>query len=234
VVTDIASSALTLRNLDLGTVQRRAFTGPERAFLVGVPLAWAILLLFHPIGEGEDFYPIIRHQVTAWELVHIGTMVFIPLMAAVGFLLLRGVDGSLAAISRAAFAVFGVVYMAWEVVIGIGTGVLVDEVNQLTEAERSTGAGLVEQFTDSSLIRAIEYVGTGAWLVAVIAAGAALVRQTGASRLVLVLLVLSALPTAWHVPPFGQLGLAFFIGAVVLVLRGQSPTRDLESSLTLD
>jgi hypothetical protein len=203
-------------------VQRRAFTGPERALLVGVPLAWAILLLFHPTGEGEEFYPIIRHQVTAWELVHVGTMVFIPLMAAVGFLLLRGVEGSLAVISRAAFAVFGVVYMAWEIVIGIGTGVLVDEVNQLTETERSIGAGLVEQFTDSSLIRAIEYVGTGAWLVAVVTAGAALVRQTGVSRLVLVLLLLSALPTAWHVPPFGQVGLALFIGAVVLVLRGQS------------
>jgi hypothetical protein len=204
------------------TVQRRAFSRGERAFLVGVPLAWAVLLLFHPTGEGEDFYPIVRDEVTRWEVVHLATMVFIPLMAGVGFLLLRGVEGSFATVSRVAFAVFGVVYLAWEVVIGIGTGVLVDEVNQLTEAERSTGASLVEEFTDSSLIRAIEYVGTGAWLVAVVAAGIALVRQTGASPIVLVLLVLSALPTAWHVPPFGQAGLALFIGAVLLVLRGQS------------
>jgi hypothetical protein len=202
-------------------VQRRAFSQRERAFLVGVPLAWAILLLFHPSGEGDDFYPILRDEVTAWELVHVGTMVFVPLMAGVGFLLLRDVEGRLAVISRIALAVFAVIYTVWEVLIGIGTGILVDEVNQLTEAERSIGAGLVEEFTDSSLIRVIEYVGTGAWIVAMVAAGIALVRQTGASRLVLALLVLSALPTAWHVPPFGQIGLVLFIGAVLLVLRGQ-------------
>ena len=27
---------------------------PELAFLIGVPLAWAVLLLFHPTGEGES------------------------------------------------------------------------------------------------------------------------------------------------------------------------------------
>jgi hypothetical protein len=206
-------------------VQPRVFSRRERAFLVGVPLAWAILLLFHPTGEGEDFYPIIRDEVTAWELVHVGTMVFVPLMAVVGFRLLRGVEGTSAVISRIALAVFAVVYTAWEVLIGIGTGILVDETNQLTEAERSVGANLVERFTDSSLIRAIELVGTGAWIVALVAAGIALVRRTGASPLVLALLVLSALPTAWHVPPFGQVGLALFIGAVLLVLRGQSSAR---------
>ena len=203
-------------------MKRSPFSRRERAFLIGVPLAWAVLLLFHPTGDGDDFYPIVRDQVTAWELVHVGTMVFVPLMAGVVFLLLRGVRDSAAVVSRIAVAVFAVAYTAWEVVIGIGTGVLIDEVNQLTEAERSIGANLVEEYTDSSLIHVMEYVGTGAWIVAVVAAGIALVRQTGTSPLVLALLVLSALPTAWHVPPFGQVGLAFFIGAILLVLRGQS------------
>jgi hypothetical protein len=75
-------------------VPRRAFSKRERAFLVAVPVAWAILLLFHPTGEGDDFYPVIRDEVTAWVVVHVGTMVFVPLMAVVGFLLLRGVEGT--------------------------------------------------------------------------------------------------------------------------------------------
>jgi hypothetical protein len=50
--------------------------------------------------------------------------------------------------------------------------------------------------------------GRRASIVALVAAGIALVRKTGAPRLVLALLALSALPTAWHVPPFGQAGLA--------------------------
>lgn len=29
------------------------FTRDQLAFLIGVPLAWAVLLLFHPTGEGR-------------------------------------------------------------------------------------------------------------------------------------------------------------------------------------
>jgi hypothetical protein len=206
-------------------MQSGTFSGGERASLLGVPIAWAILLLFHPRGEGDDFYPILRDDVTAWEIVHVGTLVFVPLMVAVVLLLLRGTGGTSASISRMALAVFAVVYMAWEVLIGIGTGILVDEVNQLTEAERATGAVLVEEFSDNSLIVVMETIGACAWLVALVAAGIALVRQAGASWLVPALLALSAVPTAWHVFPFGQLGLALFIGALWLVLRTESSAR---------
>ena len=64
--------------------------------------------------------------------------------------------------------------------------------------------------------------GTVAWFVALLAAGVALVRQAGASWLVPALLVLSAVPTAWHVFPFGQVGLALFIAAVLVFVRSQS------------
>lgn len=203
-------------------MNRPRFSRREVAFMIGVPLAWAILLLFHPRGEGEDFYPIIRDDVTAWEIVHLGTLIFVPLMAGVVLLLLRGTEGTSAMVSRIALAVFAVVYTAWEVLIGIGTGILVDEVNQLAEAERPIGAVLVEEFTDSSLIMALEKIGTVAWFVALLAAGVALVRQAGASWLVPALLVLSAVPTAWHVFPFGQVGLALFIAAVLVFVRSQS------------
>lgn len=203
-------------------MNRPRFSRREVAFMIGVPLAWAILLLFHPRGEGEDFYPIIRDDVTAWEIVHLGTLIFVPLMAGVVLLLLRGTEGTSAMVSRVALAVFAVVYTAWEVLIGIGTGILVDEVNQLAEAERPIGAVLVEEFTDSSLIMALEKIGTVAWFVALLAAGVALLRQAGASWLVPALLVLSAVPTAWHVFPFGQVGLALFIAAVLVFVRSQS------------
>ena len=144
-------------------------------------MCWALFLLLHPTGEGEDFYPIVSDQVTAWMTVHLATLVFVPLMAGVVLLLLRGVGGAAATVSRAALGVFMVVYMAWEVLIGIGTGVLVDQVNQLEGADQAAGAGLVEAFTDSGLVTVIETVGTGAWVVALCAAGIALVRRAGGS-----------------------------------------------------
>ena len=38
----------------------------------------------------------LQDNVTAWLVVHIGMMLFIPLMAAVVYLLLRGVEGTAA------------------------------------------------------------------------------------------------------------------------------------------
>ena len=61
------------------------------AFLIGVPLAWAVLLLFHPGGNGEQIYQDLEENVTAMLVVHIGTKLFIPMMAAAVYLLLRGV-----------------------------------------------------------------------------------------------------------------------------------------------
>jgi hypothetical protein len=46
-------------------VQLRPLSRRKIMFLVGVvPLAWVILLLFHPAGEGEDLYSDLRDQVT--------------------------------------------------------------------------------------------------------------------------------------------------------------------------
>ena len=202
---------------------RRGFSSGERAFLLGVPLAWAILLIFHPTGEGEDFYPIISDEITTWQIVHIGTLLFVPLMAGVVLLLLHGLGGRAALISRLALGAFAVVYMVWEVLIGLGNGALVNEVTGLSGSEESVGAAIVEAYSDSGLIATIEIIGTCAWMVALVAAGIALVREAGVSLLVPVLLVLSAVPTAWHVAPFGQAGLLLFIAAVLLTLRGESP-----------
>ena len=112
-----------------------------------------------------------------------------------------------------------VFYMAWEVLIGIGTGVFVDQVNQLDGADQAVGAAIVEAFTDNGLLSNLELIGTGAWIVALCTAGIALVRQQGVPVAVPILLVLSAIPTAWHVVPFGQAGLALFIAAVIIVIR---------------
>ena len=45
------------------------------AFLIGVPLAWAVLLMFHPGGEATDVYGSVRDDVTAFLVVHLGTVV---------------------------------------------------------------------------------------------------------------------------------------------------------------
>jgi hypothetical protein len=60
-------------------------------------------------------------------------------------------------------------------------------------------------------------------LVALAAAGVALYRRAHAPLAVPILLVLAAVPMGFHVPPFGQVGLALFVAATILVLRKESP-----------
>jgi hypothetical protein len=197
-------------------------------FLVGVPLAWAILLLFHPGGEGEDLYGDLQDQVTRMLVVHIGMLIFIPLMAVVVYVLLRDLEGTAALVSRIALAVYVVFYGAWEALYGIGLGILGDAVNGLPEAERATGAAVIKDYGENVLIRGfgvLVSIGSVAFIIAMIAAGVALRRHAGAPLAVPILLGLSGFLITAHPPPFGPTGLALFIVAVLLFARSQSSTR---------
>jgi hypothetical protein len=199
-------------------VTLRRFSSGEVAFLIGVPLLWGALL-FHPTGD--EYYPTVKDHVTRWQVVHIGTMMFVPLMAGVVFVLLRDMRGRLAKVSRLALLPFALFYTAWEVLVGIGTGLLVADVNALPAAERATGVHLIDEYVDSQLNAVFSAIGSAAWVVAIAAASIALYRQARGRRsaLTVLLLLLSAPLIAIHVTPFGPVGLALFIAAVLLVVR---------------
>jgi hypothetical protein len=210
-------------------VQRRPLSRREVMFLVAVPLAWAILLLFHPGGEGEELYSDLQDQVTRMLVVHLGMLLFIPLMAVVVYALLRGIEGTAALVSRIALAVYVVFYGAWEAMYGIGLGILGDAVNGLPEAERATGAAVIQEYGEHVLLRGfgvLVSIGSVAFVIATIAAGIALRRHAGAPLAVPILLGLSGFLIPAHPPPFGPLGLALFIVAVLLFARSQSSTRE--------
>jgi hypothetical protein len=207
------------------TASRAPFTTPELAFLIGVPLAWAVLLLFHPSGDGKEIYLDLRDDVTPFLVVHIGTMLFIPLMGAALYLLLRGVEGTAARVSRIAIVPFVLFYGAWEILFGIGNGVLAHEVNGLPRAEQATGAGLIQDYSENVLLRELGVftsIGSLALITAAIAAGIALHRNAGAPVSVPVLLGLAGFLITAHPPPFGPTGLALFVVAVVLYVRSRS------------
>jgi hypothetical protein len=211
----------------VGTAPGR-FSSGELAFLVGVPLLWAILLLFHPGGEGEQIYLDAQDDVTRFLVVHVGMMVFIPLMAAVVYLLLRGVEGTAAWVSRIALVPFVVFYSAWEVFQGIGVGILVNELNGLPQAEQALREDLVQDFAEHVLIGPFGVfvtIGSLGLIVAAIAAGVALYRHAGAPVSVPILLAISGLLITVHPPPYGPIGLALFIVAVLLYVRSQSAAR---------
>lgn len=193
-----------------------------------VPVAWGILLLFHPGGEGTEIYQDLHDKVTVWMVVHVGMLVFIPLFAVAVYVLLRGIEGTAAQVSRIALVFFVIFYGAFETLQGIGVGALVDELNELPEIEQATREDLVQDFADNIFFRNLgifSSIGILGLITAMIAAGIALRGHAGAPLAVPILLGLSGFLIGAHPPPFGPTGLAFFAIAVLLVLRSQSTTR---------
>ena len=204
------------------TAQRRIFSRRELAFLIGIPVAWGILLLFHPTGDADGFYEVIDGNITVWLTVHIGMGVFVPLFAGVIYLLLRGVDSTAAKISRIGLAVFAVVYAAWELLLGAGTGVLTDEVNAMPEPQQAAGRDLVESYAENGVLSVLSVLGSLGLGVAMIAAAVALRAAYRLGWVSLALMVVSLPLIAVHEPPYGPVGLTTFIVAVLLFVREQA------------
>ena len=187
--------------------------------MIGVPAAWGTLLLFHPTGDADGFYEVIDGNVTAWLAVHLGMGIFVPLFAGVIYLLLRGLNSRAASVSRVGLAVFAVVYAGWELLLGAGTGILTSEVDSLPAAQQSTGRTLVESYAESGLIVALSVVGAVGLGVAIVAAVVALRAAYRLGWLPSALMLVSLPLVAIHEPPFGPIGLAIFIAALLLFVR---------------
>jgi hypothetical protein len=201
--------------------RRRAFSTRELAFMIGVPAAWGILLLFHPRGDG-DFSEVVGDHVTPWITVHLGMGIFVPLFAGVVYLLLRDVKSTAATVSRIGLAVFASLYAAWELVLGVGTGILAHENNALPEAQQAVGRDLIDSYAENGVIVVLSVVGSLGLAAGMIGAAVALRRARRLGWPALALIVLAMPLIAIHEPPFGPVGLAMFVGAVLLLVRQQA------------
>jgi hypothetical protein len=192
----------------------------RRMFLVGTPLALAVVLWWHPPG-GDDIYADVRDDVNAWLFVHTALLFFVPLMTLAAYVLLSGLKSRAATVSRVALISFAAFYTAYEVTVGLGTGVLVDYANGLPPAEQAAVAGAIQDYNQNPILgdpASISLLlGFFGWVVAMVAAALAF-RRAGAGWPVTLLLGGAAL-FAIHPPPIGPVGLVCFAAAAVLIER---------------
>jgi hypothetical protein len=194
---------------------------PARAgLLIGAPMVFAGLLWLHPmIGDYEG----LRNVTTRFQLVHVAMVLAICLLALGIYVLLDGVAGRAAAVGRVAlipFVAFYVPYLAFE---GVALGVLGQELNDLSAAQRDAVApGMVEDFARNPILGepgVFWALGSIAWIVVIVATVLAF-RRAGSSLAVQVLLGLSVLITA-HTPPLAPVGWLCFAAAGWMVLRAR-------------
>jgi hypothetical protein len=201
----------------------RSFTRLETTFLIAVPLAWAVLLLFHGAPDNSDIYSSLSDEATRFIVVHLGSLVFIALMGGALHLLLRDLPGRAAQVARLAIVPFVALYAAADAIAGVATGVLVKEAND--GAATADGAqALWDNFITGDLLFGL---GGTAWIVAAIATAVAL-RQAGARTAVVALIGLSAI-VVFHPPPIGPVGLLFFAAGVFLLARAERAAAPVEA-----
>ncbi len=123
-------------------------------FLVLTPLALAVVLWFHPAGATgtDNIYAGVREDVDDWLFVHTGFLLATPLLALAAYLLLRGLTGTAATVSRVALVFFLCFYTAYEVTIGLGTGVLVEYANGLPPSEQAAVAGAIDHYNHNDVL----------------------------------------------------------------------------------
>ena len=74
------------------------------------------------------------------------------MLGLAAYLLLRGLESRAASVSRVSLVFFLVFYTAYEVTVGVGTGVLVDYANGLPPAEQAVVADAIQDYNESYIL----------------------------------------------------------------------------------
>lgn len=191
-------------------------TPGRRALVIGVPVVFAVIAVFHPSP-----WPItaLTEKVGWWTTLHALQIPLLLLMACAVLVLGWKLRGRAAHVSRAAALIFVAFYPAYDAFAGLGTGFLVRHAHGEDAHDSGVLHDAAASVFGSPENTGLYLVGTIAWAVAVVSLGVAL-RHGPGGRAVTVLFVASGLTLIDHGGPFGVISFSLFAaGAWVLERR---------------
>jgi hypothetical protein len=217
----------------------------RRWILIGTPILTGILLLFHPLPEAAEtgitelpkglaLYELMAPIADGFLIVHMLFPLALALLGLSVILLLNGVHGVTATISRGCAFVFTISYVMYETIIGTVTGLLIRDAAALSPTEQAViGDVIYRNYTDPVLGDLPSVVSLTAWLswfFAVTLAALAL-RRSGKPLGACILLGLSFIFIS-HASMLGPLGMILFLLAVTGIERAGAAvqTRSYETA----
>lgn len=206
-------------------------TLPRRVVLFGTPLILSLLMLLHP-SPYDDVAGELVPIAGFWTVLHTVQFILFALMGWAVWSLVEGVGGMAATVSRVSAVVFVLFYDAGDAVAGIATGLLAGDVGRAPAGERPGLVAAVEALFHAPTKNLFFAVGIYAWILALAAAGVALVRSGMPLLPVLLLAFPAYFITFDHAFPYGSLTFAsFFLVALLLeLLRRRRSTFDTGAS----
>lgn len=206
----------------------------RRLVLLGTPLTLALLETFHPRSSGQmPAFDSLLPRADWWLTLHLLQLPLFGLIALAVYLLVNGLRGPAATISRTAIALFLVFFSAYDAIAGITTGILLRDARGLTADQQDVIRQAIERLLSSpftgnvsAAVIAVFALGALGWIVAVIAAAVALDRA-GAPSPSVIFIALSLFGP--HNFPFGTIAMAFFfLGAAWLEFAPRRPVHRAE------
>jgi hypothetical protein len=195
---------------------------PRKVVTFGVPLLTAGVLAAHPTEPSRAME--LAAFTDPWLAVHIGLLICLPLLAITVWLLLDGIDGTAAAVSRIALPFFAAFYAAFDGLMGIATGVLVREAAAAAPERQDAAIALAETWWNvPAPLWLLGVLGPLSWVVATAAAAIAH-HRAGSGRLVVgALAVAGPLFAFGHPFVTGPLAMLALLTAALLITQGTEP-----------
>jgi hypothetical protein len=119
----------------------------RRIVLLGTPLVLTFLLLFHP-SPYDDVAGELLPIANWWLTLHTTLFGLVPLMGVALWMLIAGLEGVIATLSRVAAVVFALFYAAGDAIAGISTGILARSVQEGALGERAAVEAIDTLFAD--------------------------------------------------------------------------------------
>jgi hypothetical protein len=234
---NLTANKLTGKRSKLMTPQNQSRF--RHVILIGTPILTVALLLFHPLPEAAEMehtglprglalYELMAPIAEGFLTVHLLFPLVLALLGLSMVLLLDGVQGIAATVSRVSAFVFSISYIVYETIIGTVTGLLIRDAAALSPTEQAViGDVIYRNYTDPVLGDLPSVVSVTAWLswfFAVTFAAFAL-RRSGKPLGACILLGLSFIFIS-HASMLGPLGMILFLLAIIGIERARIPVRN--------
>lgn len=182
----------------------------RRVILFGVPMLYILLGLLHPTSNPE-----VGDETGLFIGLHIAQLFLIGGLAYLLWLLVDGLGGRAAMVTRALIIPFTVVYTALDAVLGIAWGIVAEKANELPVADQAAAGRLIEDLLTAEPLGLAAYFGAGLlWLAGALAAITALRQRAPRGALVLVAAG-SVVFVLGHARPMGPIGMALILAGIV-------------------
>ncbi len=170
----------------------------RRVIILGTPLVLGILDIFHPTFSSDGTFAGVSRHLEWWIILHVLQLPLFCLLALSVYLLLDGVQGKLATLSKVALGIFVIFYPALDAILGIGTGALVSYANGTVGFLQAAMVPAVEDYFSNRVTTLVGTLGGFGWAIALLLAAVAISRPTQSRWLVIVTATLIGLAFSYY------------------------------------